>query len=110
MATVIYNCKSCKVGKRVDYPLGDRNHGFYRIDSGGKRIDACIYIAARRGAFVEYAGDMENGLCRVCFRAMEYGQLKASLRPEVPCSAICMGARGHNCDCSCGGANHGKAA
>lgn len=24
------------------------------------------------------------------------------------CDARCMNAKGHNCECSCGGANHGK--
>jgi len=30
------------------------------------------------------------------------------LRPSLHrCDARCMNARGHNCECSCGGANHG---
>ncbi len=28
-------------------------------------------------------------------------------RPEIPCSAKCVGATGHNCECACGGKNHG---
>ena len=110
MAAVIYNCKNCKIGRRVEYPLGDRNRGFFRIDSNGQQIPAAIWIAARIRGFVEYSGDQENGICRNCHRMMDYGQLKASLRPEVKCSAICTGARGHTCDCSCGGKNHGMAA
>jgi hypothetical protein len=39
---------------------------------------------------------------------MDYGQLKATMRPECPCDGRCTGARGHSCDCSCGGANHGS--
>ena len=31
-----------------------------------------------------------------------------SLKPSRhKCDARCMNARGHNCECSCGGANHG---
>lgn len=31
-----------------------------------------------------------------------------SLKPSMhKCDARCMNARGHNCECSCGGANHG---
>ncbi len=26
---------------------------------------------------------------------------------DCPCDRRCTGAKGHNCDCSCGGANHG---
>lgn len=30
------------------------------------------------------------------------------LRPSLhKCDARCMNAKGHNCECSCGGANHG---
>ena len=32
-------------------------------------------------------------------------------RPSLhKCDARCMNAKGHNCECSCGGANHGIAA
>jgi hypothetical protein len=41
---------------------------------------------------------------------MTYGILKAFLKPEQPCDARCTNARGHNCECSCGGKNHGMAA
>lgn len=110
MATIIYNCKRCKIGKRAEYPIGDRNRGFQRIDSDGRYVPAGIWVAARIRGFVEYGGDTEMGICPSCRRMMEYGQLKATLRPEVKCNSICTGARGHVCDCSCGGANHGIAA
>ena len=29
--------------------------------------------------------------------------------PERECNSLCMAARGHNCECSCGGQNHGAA-
>jgi hypothetical protein len=111
MAVVIYNCKRCKKGKRVDYPLGTRGAGFYRLGSNGEYIPSCIWIQSCGGGKpTVYGGDTEFGLCPVCGRMMSYGHLKATLRPEVKCSAICTGARGPNCDCSCGGANHGYAA
>jgi hypothetical protein len=111
MAAVIYNCKRCEIGKRVEYPLGDSRSGHYRVDSNGKRIPAAVWIrSAGGGKPTLYDGDTENGLCRNCGKMMDFGQLKASLRPEVKCSAICTNARGHSCDCSCGGANHGSAA
>lgn len=33
--------------------------------------------------------------------------LKGRKVETVPCDARCTGARGPNCECSCGGANHG---
>ena len=110
MATVIYNCKRCKRGRRVDYPLGNSKQGFYRVDAAGNRIPSAVWIAARVRGFIEYGGDTEHGICPSCFRAMDYGQLKAYLKPEHKCDARCTGARGPNCECSCGGANHGIAA
>ena len=108
MTTIIYNCKNCKKGKRVEYPLGNRSNGFYRLDTRGNRVDAGVWIQACGGGRpTEYGGDVEFGICPSCHRLMSYGQLKAFLNPECPCDARCTGARGHNCECSCGGANHG---
>jgi hypothetical protein len=107
--TIIYNCKHCKTGKRVEYPCGDRFNGFYRVDSNGKDVMAGVWIQAIGGGKpTVYGGDTEFGICSVCGHAMKYGILKAFLRPECPCDARCTNARGHNCECSCGGANHGS--
>ena len=42
-----------------------------------------------------------------CSDMMHPRMLKACVVPDVVCSAICTGAKGHTCDCSCGGKNHG---
>lgn len=108
MATFIFNCKHCKVGRRVEYPIERQRGYFYRRDSEGNEQPAGVWVNAQRGRFVEYGGDTEMGICPSCHRAMNYNQLKATLRPDVKCSGICIHARGGTCDCSCGGANHGK--
>lgn len=38
---------------------------------------------------------------------LQFDRVKGFTVPSVPCDARCTGARGHNCECSCGGANHG---
>jgi hypothetical protein len=48
------------------------------------------------------------GLCPTCGRAMEYGTLSGHYDASHKCDARCTGARGHNCECECGGANHGS--
>lgn len=107
MAAVIYNCKRCKVGRRVEYPLHDK-YGSYRLSAEGRRIDPGIYVQACGGGKpTVYGGDVEVGLCPTCHRAMKYGKLEAHVNQSVKCDARCTGARGHNCECSCGGANHG---
>ena len=109
MQTVIYNCKRCKVGKRVEYPIERAKGEFYRLTSEGHHQSPGIWIqASGDGRPTQYGGDIEMGICPDCHRMMEANYLKATLRPEVKCSGICIHARGGTCDCSCGGANHGK--
>lgn len=33
--------------------------------------------------------------------------VRGTLNDSVACNANCTGAVGHDCECSCGGANHG---
>jgi hypothetical protein len=108
MATVIYNCKKCKQGKRVEYPI-ERAKGYcYRLDSNGSEQPAGVWVTRSGGGRpTEYGGDVELGLCPSCHRAMDYNVLKTTLKPDVKCSGICIHARGGTCDCSCGGKNHG---
>jgi len=52
-----------------------------------------------------------NGI-RVCARCEEHGIYRLNLLrgrtvETIKCDARCMNATGANCDCSCGGANHG---
>lgn len=45
-----------------------------------------------------------------CGAMMPPNVLKVRVVADVVCSAICTGAKGHTCDCSCSGKNHGSAA
>lgn len=35
--------------------------------------------------------------------------VRGTLNPEIKCNAKCQGATGHDCECACGGKNHGAA-
>jgi hypothetical protein len=48
--------------------------------------------------------------CSACGRALIAQRLQARTVESVRCDARCTSAKGHSCDCSCGGANHGQAA
>lgn len=111
MTTIIYNCKKCKIGKRVDYPLGSWSKGTYaRIDSNGRTVQGGIVIACIGGGRpTVYQGDLEFGLCPTCHHAMKYGVLDGTVVEGHVCDARCTSARGPSCDCSCGGKNHGSA-
>jgi len=112
-AVYIYNCKSCKRGKRVEYPNRQRSgDGFvyWRTDAAGKAITAGVHVTACGGGKPTiYAGDTENGIC-ACGKMMTFGKLNARVNVNHKCDARCTSARGHNCECACGGAMHGVAA
>lgn len=46
-------------------------------------------------------------VCPHCSAVVELRWVAGYLNGNVPCDARCMGAVGPNCDCSCGGENHG---
>lgn len=124
---VIYNCKHCKTGRRVEYPHrnayghhfrkdGDRavQAGIWSIFNGmaKPRTDAsCIVVEQKteHGPYYRIFGGDPLGLCDGCQRAMTYGTLQGTRNEAVRCDARCTGARGHSCDCSCDGENHGSA-
>ncbi|MFZ3343347.1 MAG: hypothetical protein WA213_20890 [Terriglobales bacterium] len=109
MATVIYNCKGCKTGKRVEYPIEQGKGCFFRRDASGNLKPSTIYILSCGGGRpTEYAGDVEMGICSGCGKMMTPGMLNGFVRPDHKCNGACVNSRGPNCDCSCGGANHGK--
>lgn len=105
MATVLYSCKHCKVGKRIEYPNRDQGRGSWWRDGGALgRVFPGHSICYGRGRGYNFG----DGVCSECGRAMTWGYLQAWKRPEVPCDARCTNARGFKCDCSCGGEHHGS--
>lgn len=110
----LYNCKRCKVGRRVEYteytrPVSRYDRGRWgRRDAGGVYVPAGAWITAIGGGRpTEYGGD-PLGLCPKCGHLMTGKPVEGRVVESVPCDARCTGARGHTCDCSCGGKNHGK--
>lgn len=108
MSTIIYNCKRCKKGRRVEYPIERQKGYFYRADSSGQEQPAGIWInSCGGGRPTAYGGDVEMGICSACGKMMSFGVLKAFVNPDHKCDARCSSARGPNCECACGGVNHG---
>lgn len=48
--------------------------------------------------------------CPQCGTSGVFKALEATLNENVRCDHRCTSAKGHSCECSCGGANHGIAA
>lgn len=98
MAIAIYNCKRCKQGKRVDYPIRDPQVKGAPVRY--HRIEGVQRVYPGRG-------DLDSA-CPNCGKDMEWNWLSAHTVPEHKCDARCTSARGHVCNCSCGGKNHGS--
>lgn len=47
--------------------------------------------------------------CPDCGRGVRLSRLNGKLNADHACDARCTGAKGSNCECACGGANHGSA-
>lgn len=59
------------------------------------------------GNWNNWAASFNCPTCDSRFRA--YGQtLKGKANPAKVCSAKCVGATGFDCECECGGDNHGR--
>lgn len=46
--------------------------------------------------------------CWTCRRFFKATQIKGKLSNKHECGSKCMASKGPSCECSCGGANHGK--
>jgi hypothetical protein len=45
--------------------------------------------------------------CRKCGEPARAKQVRGKYNPDIPCNAKCLASTGFNCECSCGGKNHG---
>lgn len=98
-------CKDCGarfsvLASEIPSPIGPRErlghlHSAYRTDDGRE--------------FSAYTGDPAKLIYRCAC-----GLLKTALpvvgryRAETKCDGRCTAATGHDCECSCGGKNHGS--
>jgi hypothetical protein len=74
-----------------------------------------IYRCRNRECRHIWALDFPNSVVRLACdsRCPQCGSIWASMKQVIatvtaqPCTAVCHGATGAECKCSCGGANHG---
>lgn len=80
------------------------------------RCRSCLLVAALDGQsdYCPSAGRKLNMLCSACEGQIEVmGRVYLDTRlvtdaSRCPCDTRCTSAKGPNCDCSCGGKNHGS--
>jgi hypothetical protein len=87
-------CKSC------DYALFATNEQIELVED---------FSAVTAGAGAKRVGN--NGVFARCTNGHKFFMLRAvkgTYSPDHKCDARCLNAKGHDCTCSCGGANHGR--
>jgi hypothetical protein len=111
-------CTSCKTVARLEVParhesktctrsaLGERGPTIETYKRTVRVVDlgGCLgYLYTTIGAVL--AGS--RVACWDCGRALRFEQITGVFSAKHKCNAKCLASKGPQCECSCGGANHG---
>ena len=99
----IYRCKRCKTAKTLVMTRVRRYLGTFAERFRGIARPQYKYWLELDG--VRYYAEPT---CPGCNGRMGYVDV-VGVKNDHECGAKCMGSRGPSCECSCGGANHGRA-
>ena len=103
----------------VDYPVHVTVHHTGGVEVGGryyyprstKTLNYGQYVSnpdLRGGPGWHYVSDRSPNFISPLTGNTLYGRpMTARLNPDIGCTASCMNAKRDECECSCGGANHG---
>lgn len=90
-APLLGRCKSC------DYALFTAREDVTDADN-----------AVAGGPAVHVGNGQIMGRCPNGHRWFSLKRVKGTYSPDHKCDSRCLNAKGHECTCSCGGANHGR--
>jgi len=93
-----FNTKRCKCGVVTSAVVVG-----YGVSEGGTTISAVLENREHR----DTDGFSPAIACRSCGKMRWAYAVRGIFRANVKCDARCTEAKGHNCECSCGGRNHG---
>lgn len=82
---------------------GARSHGLEVFDV---TRTTSWYLGQRKTHYHESLVSPATPLDCACGRRHKITTIKGT-KNETPCGAKCLHSKGHVCECSCGGANHG---
>lgn len=94
-------CKLCRA--RWTTELSDRTAAY---DSHESRCVRYAEIFAKRRARFPLCSEAAERY-QMSALYFEHRRIEGHYVAEIKCDGRCMGATGHCCECSCGGANHG---
>lgn len=98
---VIFQCKRCKKVRKDQKHVWAHEYTEY-LDRGK--------ISFGRYEDGKYITFMTDNFCPTCKR-MEWTEstcVHGTYIADKPCNGRCLNATGGNCDCQCGGENHGR--
>lgn len=92
----------------VQYVPVEKLEAWRRIANIPEKAVRMVNSVGPQGNTYSYAA----GLCSQCgaYHVAERLIFRKANPSNHKCDARCLNATGHNCECSCGGKNHGKAA
>lgn len=99
--SVMHKCKTCRRVERVDYLKS-----FTRHQNSVGTIVKSLPTWTVNGVVVQGDQFGPNRICSTCSKCMSADVIRGR-KSDTACSISCTSARGHDCECSCAGANHG---
>ena len=93
----IATCKSCKSAHSMQVTITIVRT--YRSDKIGE--------VARKRTVTMLDGSIAPAGRVCCGRSWDYRSIDGTTNPKIKCNARCTESKGHVCECSCGGKNHG---
>lgn len=107
-------CKRCKAAHSILATHARRADGCHETVAINA-VHAGVWFAPTTLVHVDADGfkhlGHEGGIARVCECGAQLilRPVRGILRTSIKCDARCAHATGHDCECACGGKNHGAA-
>lgn len=104
-----YNTKKCKHCGKATSVMAERVNAEWKVNG---IIRGCFLTDTGAVHYGYYLGWDESAVivpCRGCGALRVAQKVLGKVRNEIRCDGRCESATGHNCECQCGGKNHGRA-
>ena len=94
----LYKCARCKAVRGVVYERRITRH---------EPPFSCPYSTSTDWTTENQRREYTNVVC-ACGQYMQGREVRGRYSESRKCDVRCTGAKGHDCECQCGGVNHGR--
>lgn len=108
-------CRKCGAAHSVMAAPTGVYVAFDILKTAGLLGHAGVYFSSHVAVLAETGGTLhlehEGGIARTCLcgRELVLRRVRGIVNADKKCDARCTHATGHDCECACGGKNHGAA-